>query len=56
MPTAIVVFLIVLALVAGITVTLRTRANQGIPPKEVLERARRRNEELEALEKKTGDE
>jgi hypothetical protein len=49
--TAIIVFLIVLAFVAGTVFALRTRAKDGMPPKDVLERAQRRARELEEQEK-----
>ena len=51
MTTAIVVFLVVLAFVAGTLFALRTRSKEGMPPKDVLERAKRRARELEEQEK-----
>jgi hypothetical protein len=48
MTTAIVVFVIVIAFVAGTLFTLRTRAGNGMPPKDVLDRATRRARELDA--------
>jgi hypothetical protein len=51
MITAIVVFVVVLAFVAGTVFALRTRARFGMPSKEVLERATRRARELEEQEK-----
>jgi len=51
MITAIVVFVVVLAFVAGTLFALRTRARLGMPSKEVLERATRRARELEEQEK-----
>lgn len=51
MSTAIIVALIVIAVVAGITVTLRTTAKSGMPSKDVLERATQRSRELEARDK-----
>ena len=45
MSTAIVIILIVVAILAGTIVTLRTTARQGMPSKEVLERARQRTRE-----------
>jgi hypothetical protein len=51
MITAIVVFVVVLAFVAGTLFALRTRARSGMPSKEVLERATRRARELEEQEK-----
>jgi hypothetical protein len=51
MSTAIVVVLIVIAVLAGTIISLRTTAKSGMPPKEVLDRATRRSRELEAREK-----
>ena len=51
MSTALVILLIVIALVAGIVVSLRTTAKSGMPSKEVLDRATQRSRELEAREK-----
>jgi hypothetical protein len=51
MSTAIVVILIVLALLAGITISLLSSARTGMPSKEVLERAAQRSRELDAREK-----
>jgi hypothetical protein len=51
MSTAIVVIVIVIALLAGITISLLSSARTGMPPKEVLERAARRSRELHAGEK-----
>jgi hypothetical protein len=51
MSTAIVVVLIVIAVLAGTIISLRTTARSGMPPKEVLDRATRRSRELEAREK-----
>ena len=51
MKTAIVVFLIVLAFVAGTVFALRSRAKDGMPSKDVLERAKQRARELEEKEK-----
>jgi ABC-type lipoprotein release transport system permease subunit len=48
MSTAIVVFLVVLAVVAGTIVTLRTTTRQGLPPKDVMDRARQRAREQNA--------
>jgi hypothetical protein len=50
MPAAVVIGLIVVAVVAGTVVSLRTTARSGMPSKEVLERAARRSRELEAHE------
>jgi hypothetical protein len=51
MTTAIVVFVIVLAFVAGTIFALRSRAKEGMPSKDVLDRATRRARELEEQEK-----
>jgi hypothetical protein len=51
MKTAIVVFLVVLAFVAGTVFALRSRAKEGMPSKDVLDRATRRARELEEQEK-----
>jgi hypothetical protein len=51
MPAAVVIGLIVIAVVAGTAVSLRTTARTGMPSKEVLERAAQRSRELEAREK-----
>jgi hypothetical protein len=48
MSTAIVVFLVVIAIVAGTIVTLRTTARQGLPSKDVMDRARQRAREQDA--------
>ena len=51
MSTAIVVIVIVIALLAGITISLLSSARTGMPSKEVLERAAQRSRELDAREK-----
>ena len=48
MSTAIVVFLVVLAIVAGTIVTLRTTTRQGLPSRDVMDRARQRAREQNA--------
>ena len=48
MSTALIVILIVVAIVAGTIVTLRTTAKQGMPSKDVLERAAQRSREQDA--------
>jgi hypothetical protein len=48
MPTALVLFLIVIAIVAGTIVTLRTTSRQGLPSKDVMDRARQRAREQDA--------
>ena len=51
MVIAIIVFVVVIAFVAGGVLALRRSANQGMPSKDVLERAKRRARELEEQEK-----
>ena len=51
MSTAIVVLLIVIAVLAGTVISLRTTARSGMPSKEVLDRATQRSRELDAREK-----
>ena len=51
MPTALIVALIVIAVIAGTVFTLRRTAHLGMPPKETLERASKRARELEARER-----
>jgi hypothetical protein len=51
MPVPVVIGLVVVAIVAGTVVSLRTTARSGMPSKEVLERAAQRARELEAGEK-----
>lgn len=48
MLTALVVILIVVAVVAGTILTLRTTARHGMPSKDVLDRATRRSREQDA--------
>jgi hypothetical protein len=48
MSTAIVVILIVIAIVAGTILTLRTTTRQGMPSSDVLERAKQRSREQAA--------
>jgi hypothetical protein len=55
MSTALIVFLIVIAVLAGITVTLKTSANKGMPSADVLHRAAERSRELDAKEKAEED-
>jgi hypothetical protein len=54
MYTAIIATVLVVGLVAGLILTLRSSARTGLPSKEVLERATRRARELEAKEKSQG--
>lgn len=42
MSTAVVVILIVVAILAGTIVTLKTTTRQGMPPKDVIDRAKQR--------------
>ncbi len=56
MSTAVILFLIVIAVLAGVTVKLRTSAHQGMPPQDVLKRAARRSREIEAREQADGNE
>jgi cbb3-type cytochrome oxidase subunit 3 len=51
MIKAIVVFALILAFVAGTIFALRSRAKEGMPSQDVLERAKRRARELEEQEK-----
>jgi hypothetical protein len=55
MSTAIVVILIVIAIVAGTILTLRTTARQGMPSSDVLERAKRRSREQDARDQAAHD-
>jgi flagellar basal body-associated protein FliL len=48
MFTALIVILIVVAIVAGTIVTLRTTAKQGMPSKDVLQRVTQRSREQDA--------
>jgi hypothetical protein len=48
MSTALIAILIVVAIVAGTILTLRKTARQGMPSKEVLERATQRSREQDA--------
>jgi hypothetical protein len=51
MSAAVVIGLIVVAIVAGTAISLRSTARTGMPSKEVLDRAKQRSRELEAGEK-----
>ena len=51
MTKAIVVFVIVFAFIAGTIFALRSRAKDGMPSQDVLDRAKRRARELEEQEK-----
>lgn len=48
MSTALVIILIVVAILAGTIVTLKTTARQGLPSKEVMERAKQRARDQDA--------
>jgi uncharacterized protein YycO len=48
MTTALIVILIVIATVVGTIMTLRTTARQGMPSKDVMERASQRTREQDA--------
>ncbi len=50
MIKALIVTLLVFGLIAGLILTLRRTASLGTPPKEVLERARRRAQAQAAQE------
>jgi Protein of unknown function (DUF2897) len=52
MSTAIVVILIVTAIVVGTIVTLRTTARQGLPSKDVMDRASQRTREQDEAEQR----
>jgi hypothetical protein len=52
MSTAIVVILIVTAIVVGTIVTLRTTARQGMPSKDVMDRASQRTREQDEAEQR----
>ncbi len=51
MTRAIVLFVIVCAFVAGTIFALRSRAKEGMPSQDVLDRAKQRARELEEQEK-----
>jgi hypothetical protein len=48
MSTAVIVILVVIAILAGTIVTLKTTARQGLPPKDVLDRAKERTRAQDA--------
>jgi Ni/Co efflux regulator RcnB len=48
MTTALIVILIVIVTVVGTIMTLRTTARQGMPSKDVMERASQRTREQDA--------
>ena len=51
MVTAVVLSVVLIVLVVGTMMTLRSSAKTGMPSPEVLERAKRRARELESNEK-----
>jgi cbb3-type cytochrome oxidase subunit 3 len=51
MTKAIVVFVILLAFIAGTIFALRSRAREGMPSQDVLDRAKERARKLEEQEK-----
>lgn len=51
MVTVVVLIVLLVALVVGTMMTLRSSARTGMPSQDVLERAKRRARELEASEK-----
>jgi hypothetical protein len=51
MTTAIIAIVLVLGLIGGLILTLKTTAKMGLPSKDVLSRATQRARELEAQEK-----
>ena len=55
MSTAIIVALIVVALIVGTIFTLKSTARMGMPSKDVLNRADKRSQELEARDKAEHD-
>lgn len=55
MSTAIIVILIVIAIVAGTILTLRTTSRQGMPSSDVLERAKQRSREQDARDQAARD-
>jgi hypothetical protein len=51
MVTVIVLIVVLVALIVGTMMTLRSSARTGMPSQDVLERAKRRERELESSEK-----
>ena len=56
MLTAGILLLVLIALIVGTMMSLRSSAKTGMPSKDVLDRATRRARELEAREKNDGTE
>lgn len=52
MVTVVVLIVVLVAIVVGTMMTLRSSARTGMPSQDVLERAKRRARELESREKK----
>jgi hypothetical protein len=55
MSTAVIVILIVIGIVAGTIVTLRTTARQGMPSKDVMDRATQHTREQDARDEARED-
>jgi hypothetical protein len=51
MTTAVILLVIVIAILAGTALTLRTSAKKGMPSREILDRARQQARELEERDK-----
>lgn len=51
MVTVVVLIVVLVALIVGTMMTLRSSARTGMPAQDVLERAKRRARELESSEK-----
>jgi hypothetical protein len=51
MVTVVVLIVVLVALIVGTMMTLRSSARTGMPSQDVLERAKRRERELESSEK-----
>lgn len=54
MVTAVVLGVVLVALIVGMMMTLRSSAKTGMPSRDVLDRAARRARELESSEKDGG--
>ncbi len=55
MVTVVVLIVVLVALIVGTMMTLRSSARTGMPSQDVLERATRRARELESSEKDNDD-
>lgn len=51
MITVVILIVVIVALIVGTMMTLRSSARTGMPDQDVLERAKRRERELESSEK-----